>query len=80
VFKRTKHSPGGKHHADDGNVPQHVVADSEQFTDIQAKCQTPKTGQQDAGKVFDMRRRMTQGIDIGIYNITTCSKQDPDKF
>jgi hypothetical protein len=80
VFKRTKHSPGGKHHADDGNVSNHVVANGEQFTDIQAKCQTPKTGQQNAGKVFDMRRRMAQGIDIGIHDVPRGTTDQPNEF
>jgi hypothetical protein len=47
-------------------MTQHVVTDVHQVFDIQAKGQAPETGQQNTGKVSHMRRRMAQGIHVGI--------------
>jgi len=72
--------PSHKHHADDGNVPQHVVTNKHELAHIEAKCQAPKTSQQDTGHIPDIGAGVTHGIEIGIHDVPTGAGQDPKEF
>jgi len=72
--------PSHKHHTDDGNVRQHIEADEKKLCGVKSERQAPKTAQQNAGEVLDVRRSAAQGVEIGINNTPPTVKNHPKEF